>query len=51
VAEIYADGADADWRERPLSIAMSQRAVDAASRLTLVLAAGGGQAIRIRPTR
>jgi alpha-glucosidase len=51
VAEIYADGADADWRERPLSIAMSQRAVDATSHLTLALAAGGGQAIRIRPAR
>jgi alpha-glucosidase len=49
LAEIYADGADADWRERPLSIAISRRPVDAATRLTLALAPGGGQAIRIRP--
>ncbi|MDH4042856.1 MAG: glycoside hydrolase family 97 protein [Gemmatimonadota bacterium] len=49
VAEIYADGADADWRDHPHSIAISERAVDATSRLTLTLAAGGGQAIRIRP--
>lgn len=49
VAEIYADGADADWRDHPLSIAIAQRQVDATSRLTLTLAAGGGQAIRIRP--
>jgi alpha-glucosidase len=51
VAEIYADGPDAGWRDHPLSIAISERPVDATSRLTLTLAAGGGQAIRIRPAR
>jgi len=49
VAEIYADGPGADWRDNPLPVAISQRAVDAESRLMLTLAAGGGQAIRIRP--
>lgn len=49
VAEIYADGAGADWRTNPLPIVISERAVDATGRLTLTLAPGGGQAIRIRP--
>ena len=49
VAEIYADGPDADWRTNPLPIAISERPVDATSRLTLRMAQGGGQAIRIRP--
>jgi alpha-glucosidase len=51
VAEIYADGPGAHWLDNPLPIEISQRAVDASSRLTLSLAAGGGQAIRIRPAR
>src|ERR1051325_10999264 len=50
-AEIYADGPGANWLTNPLPVAFSQRAVDARSRLHLVLAPGGGQAIRIRPTR
>ncbi len=49
VAEIYADGPGAHWRDDPLPLAISTRPVDAASRLTLRLAPGGGQAIRIRP--
>jgi alpha-glucosidase len=51
VAEVYADGPDADWLENPLPVEISQRNVDAATRLTVVLAPGGGQAIRIRPAR
>jgi alpha-glucosidase len=51
VAEIYADGPGAHWLDNPLPIEISQRAVDASTRLTLSLAAGGGQAIRIRPAR
>jgi alpha-glucosidase len=51
VAEIYADGPGAHWLHNPLSIEISQRTVDAGSRLTLSLAPGGGQAIRIRPAR
>jgi alpha-glucosidase len=49
VAEIYADGPGAHWRDNPLPVKISTRPVDARSRLTLRLAPGGGQAIRIRP--
>ncbi len=51
VAEIYADGPDAHWLHKPLPIEISERPVDAESRLTISLAPGGGQAIRIRPAR
>jgi len=51
VAEIYADGPGANWRDNPLPITISRQAVTRASRLTLRLAPGGGQAIRIRPAR
>lgn len=51
VAEIYADGPDAHWLHNPLSVDISQLHVDASSTLTLSLAPGGGQAIRIRPAR
>src|ERR671920_2425081 len=47
-AEIYADGPGANWRANPLPVAISRRAVTAATRLTVALAPGGGQAIRIR---
>ncbi len=49
VAEIYADGEGAHWLHNPLPVEISERAVDASSSLTLVLAPGGGQAIRLRP--
>ena len=48
VAEIYADGPGANWLTNPLPVAISQRPVTSASRLHVVLAPGGGQAIRIR---
>src|SRR5207244_2215069 len=51
VAEIYADGPGANWLTNPLPVTISKRSVDATSRLHLVLAPGGGQAIRIRPAR
>ena len=51
VAEIYADGPGAHWLDNPLPVAISQRAVTSATRLRMVLAPGGGQAIRIRPAR
>src|SRR5947208_966089 len=49
VAEIYADGPGANWLTNPLPVAISQRPVDATSRLHLVLApvaalVGGGRA-------
>ncbi|NOZ03190.1 MAG: glycoside hydrolase family 97 protein [FCB group bacterium] len=49
VAEIYADGADADWKTNPLSIDISKALVDNTTTLRIKLAPGGGQAIRIRP--
>ena len=51
VAEIYADGPGANWLTNPLPVTISKRPVDATSRLHIVLAPGGGQAIRIRPVR
>jgi alpha-glucosidase len=51
VAEIYADGPNAHWLTNPLPVAISRRSVTSASSLRLVLAPGGGQAIRIRPAR
>ncbi len=51
VAEIYADGPGANWRDNPLAVAISKRNVDSNTRLSVVLAPGGGQAIRIRPAK
>ncbi len=49
VAEIYADGTDADWESNPLSIDRDDVLVDRDTTLILQLAPGGGQAIRLRP--
>jgi alpha-glucosidase len=49
VAEIYADGPNANWIDNPLPVTISRRPVTSATRLRVVLAPGGGQAIRIRP--
>jgi alpha-glucosidase len=49
LAEIYADGRGAHWLHNPLPVAISEQPVDAGTTLTLSLAPGGGQAIRIRP--
>lgn len=49
VAEIYADGPGANWLTNPFPVAISRRPVTALSRLHMVLAPGGGQAVRIRP--
>jgi alpha-glucosidase len=51
VAEIYADGPTASWRDDPEQVAISSRPVTSASQLHMLLAAGGGQAVRIRPAR
>ncbi len=51
VAEAYADGPGAHWLDNPLPITITRRAVTSASRLRVVLAPGGGQAVRIRPAR
>jgi alpha-glucosidase len=49
IAEIYADGPNANWLDNPLPVTITRRAVTSATRLRVVLAPGGGQAIRIRP--
>lgn len=49
VAEIYADGPDADWETNPYSYQISRFVVDNHTTLKLNLAPGGGQAIRLRP--
>lgn len=46
-AQIYRDGDDADWKTNPHSIAIETRKVKRGDELTLKLAAGGGQAIRL----
>ena len=51
VAEIYADGPGANWVSNPLPVAISRQNVDAGSTLRIVMAPGGGQAVRIRPAR
>ena len=51
VADIYADGPHANWLDNPLPVTITHRPVTSATRLRLVLAPGGGQAIRIRPAK
>jgi alpha-glucosidase len=51
VAEVYADGPRAHWLTNPLPVTISSRPVTATSRLRVVLAPGGGQAVRIRMVR
>ncbi|MDQ8153418.1 MAG: glycoside hydrolase family 97 catalytic domain-containing protein, partial [Gemmatimonadota bacterium] len=49
VAEVYADGPGAHFLTNPTAVAIRTVDVNAAGMLTLALAPGGGQAIRIRP--
>jgi alpha-glucosidase len=49
VADIYADGAGADWLTNPTPVRITHRTVTRATRLRIALAKGGGQAIRFRP--
>jgi alpha-glucosidase len=51
LAEIYADGPGAHWLTNPLPVSITRRPVTSLTRLRLVLAPGGGQAIRIRPAQ
>jgi alpha-glucosidase len=51
VAEIYADGPKANWLDNPLPVTITRRPVTSTTRLRIILAPGGGQAIRIRPAR
>lgn len=49
VAEIYADGAGADWKTNPYPLEISKVLVDSRTKMSLELAPGGGQAIRFYP--
>ncbi len=49
IADVYADGPGANWLTNPTAIAISSRSVTRNSVLHIAMAAGGGQAIRIRP--
>jgi len=49
IADIYADGPGANWLTNPTPVTISHRTVTRNSTLRIVLAPGGGQAIRIRP--
>ena len=49
VAEVYADGEDADWESNPYPLQISRWRVDRSTELELRLAPGGGQAVRLRP--
>jgi alpha-glucosidase len=48
-AEIYRDDDGADWQSKPLAYKIEKRLLTRDSALTMHLAAGGGQAIRVRP--
>jgi alpha-glucosidase len=50
-AEIYADGPGANWATNPLPVTISKRTVDSGTNLSVVLAPGGGQAIRFTPAK
>ena len=48
IAEIYADAPDTHWETNPLAIEVKKIPVDFETVLTLEMAPGGGQAIRIQ---
>jgi alpha-glucosidase len=48
-AQIYRDGAEADWEGNPYEMVIESRGVSAADRLVLPLAPGGGAAVRFTP--
>lgn len=50
-AQIYRDGAGADWKNSPFDLAIESRTVSATDTLDLRLAAGGGAAIRFTPVK
>ena len=50
-AEVYADAAGANWATNPLAISISKKTVDSNTNLSVVLAPGGGQAVRFTPVR
>jgi alpha-glucosidase len=49
IATIYRDGDDADWRSNPYDYIIEERQLSRDQQLELMLAAGGGAAIRFQP--
>jgi len=49
VAEIYRDADDADWQTNPMAYKIERQLVTGDSTLSLHLAPGGGEAIRLKP--
>ena len=49
IAQIYRDGADANWKTKPYSIVIEEREFMRGDTLNLPLAAGGGAAVRFIP--
>ena len=49
VAEIYRDADDADWKTNPIAYKIEKQLVTRDSILSLHLAPGGGEAIRLKP--
>jgi alpha-glucosidase len=50
-AQIFKDGANADWDNNPTDISYAETTVDASQKMSLILAPGGGQAIRFTPVK
>lgn len=48
VAEVYADAETADYRTNPMAVKIDSFLVDQKSKVRMKLAAGGGQAVRLR---
>ncbi len=48
VAEIYRDADDADWKTNPIAYKIEKRLVSRDSILSLHLAPGGGEAVRLK---
>ena len=49
VAEVYGDAPDTDLETNPNEVAIARFVVDGRDRLVAAMAAGGGQAVRLRP--
>lgn len=49
VAEVYSDAPEADFETNPTAVAIHERLVTADDEVLAPMAAGGGQAIRLRP--
>jgi alpha-glucosidase len=50
-ALIFKDGEKADWENNPTDFSYAERTVTTSQKMSLILAPGGGQAIRFTPVR